>query len=307
MNRRNLLKASLASGLLLELSTDALAKKTKHNFTFSLNTSTIREQKIGLMAELELAAKVGYNGIEIWMDTLQSYLKTGGTTAQLRSKAQDLGLKIEDVIGFAPWIVEDKETRTKGLEQAKVEMNLLAEIGCKRMAAPPVGAQTAPKIELKAVADRFGVLSELGDSIGVNPQLELWGFSTNLSKMGEVLYVAAEANRPNTAILADVYHLYKGGSAAHALDSLSASQIEIFHVNDYPLSLSPSQIVDANRVHLGQGGAPLKQIFQMLHAKKTPIVLSLELFNKDYYKQPALQVATEGLQKMKLAVTNALA
>ena len=61
------------------------------------------------------------------------------------------------------------------------------------------------------MAARYRALCELGDSVKFRPQLELWGFARVLSKLGEVAQVAIEAAQPRACILADAYHLYKGG------------------------------------------------------------------------------------------------
>lgn len=47
---------------------------------------------------------------------------------------------MESGIGFAKWIVDDDDERGKGLEEAKRDMDTLAQIGGKRLAAPPAGA-----------------------------------------------------------------------------------------------------------------------------------------------------------------------
>lgn len=108
ISRRNLIKSTLATGAGLALGLEnasAQAPKTaKHNFSYCLNTSTIMKQNIGLMAELDVAAKAGYSGIEIWVRTLETFAKGGGNLKDVRQKAQDLGLTIEDAIGFASWI-----------------------------------------------------------------------------------------------------------------------------------------------------------------------------------------------------------
>ena len=98
--------------------------------------STIRGHKLGLVKELETASKAGFRAVEIWMDTLQEHLKAGGTTADVRKRLSDLGVRVENAIGFAPWIVDDEAARAKGIDQLKREMELLAEIGCKPHSRP---------------------------------------------------------------------------------------------------------------------------------------------------------------------------
>lgn len=270
-------------------------------FTYCLNMSTIAGQKIGFRKELEIASKAGFRAVEIWVNSLQAYLKEGNTLAQAKRLLEDLNLTAENAIGFAPWVINDDQKRKNGLDQMKAEMEQLREVGCYRVAAPPVGA-TDGDLDLKAAAERYSKLVELGNQTGVRPQLELWGFSKNLSKLGEVLYVAAESGQKDARLLLDVYHLYKGGSGHANLPFVGKPLIEIFHMNDYPAQPEREKIVDADRVYTGDGIAPIRQVLEDIKNPERTIILSLELFNKTYYAQDPLKVAQTGLQKMKAIV-----
>ncbi len=312
VSRRDLLRNSLVlgAGAALAVPAEATAKKPgkyKHNFTFCLNTATIREQKLGLIGEIETAAKAGYDGIEVWVSTVEEYVKKGGNLKDVKKRAADLGIVIEDGMGFSKWIVDDEGERTKAMEQNKREMGMLAEIGCKRLAAPPMGATMEPLLDLRKMAERYGALLKLGDEMGVKPQLEVWGFSANLHLFGEALYIASESRHPMPVILPDVYHIYKGGSDFNSLKLINGKHIEMFHMNDYPADPPRATINDSYRVCPGDGIAPLNQILKDLNDKKSPIVLSLELFNKEYWAMDALKAATIGLEKMKQSVAKALA
>ena len=94
-----------------------------------LNSSYSRAHKLGFVKELETASKAGFRSVEIWIDTLQEYLSTGKTIKDAKKLLDDLGLTVEDSIGFAEWISDDKTTRKKAIEQTKMEMGLLAGIG----------------------------------------------------------------------------------------------------------------------------------------------------------------------------------
>ena len=275
-------------------------------FVYCLNTATIRGHNLGLIKELETAAKAGFHSVEIWIDTLQTYLNTGGTLRDLKKRMNDLGIKVDNCIGFAEWIVDDDARRIKGMEQMKKEMDMLAQIGCRRIAAPPAGATETPGLDLRKAAERYRAILELGETTGVVPQLEMWGFSKNLSRASEVLYVAMESGHPSAKVLLDVYHLYKGGSPLDTLSMINSSSTEILHVNDYPSHLTPDAITDADRTYPGDGVAPVKQILQVLHRKGQPLILSVEVFNKSYYNQEALTVAKTALSKLK-SVTSGIA
>ncbi len=311
MKRREVLKSSALVGAAFvvgnrsELEAKPVQSKD-HNFTFCLNTSTIRNQELGLMGEIEAAANAGYDGIEIWMNTLQKYLEEGGNTSDVKKKAEDLGIGIENSIGFAAWIVEDDAQRAKAIEQTKKEMELLAQIGCKRIAAPPMGATQEPGLDLMKAAERYRIVCELGAKYGVTPQLELWGFSQNLHLFGETLFVAAESGHPLAVILPDVYHLRRGGSPFEALEMINGSKIQMFHLNDYPGDVPKSDLTDGMRVMPGDGDAPLDKILGTLNAKNVPIVLSLEIFNEDVWKMEASEACKLGLAKMKSVVKSAV-
>src|SRR4051794_36967649 len=287
-------------------STTTAAPPTHPSFTYCLNMATIRGHNLGFVKELETASKAGFRSVEIWIDSLQTYLDKGGTLRDVKKRLNDLGITIENNIGFAQWIVDDDAMRQKGLEQMKKEMDMLAQIGCKRTAAPPVGATDTPGLDLNKAAERYKAILELGDTTGVVPQLEMWGFSKNLSRANEVLYVAMQTGHSSAKVLLDVFHLYKGGTPMDTLHLMSPSAVDILHMNDYPANLSATNITDADRVYAGDGVAPVKHILQTLHRQDQPLIISTEVFNKNYYSQDALTVAKTALTKMK-AVAEGLA
>jgi len=275
-------------------------------FRYCLNTSTIRGQKLPLKETVELVAKAGYDGIEPWIGEIAAYADAGGDLADLKKRIADLGLTVESAIGFANWIVDDEQRRKKGLEDARRDMGLVRAIGGKRIAAPPAGAHGHEGLDLFAAARRYRALLDLGREMGVVPQLESWGSSKSLSRLGEVMLVAVESGHPDACILPDVYHLYKGGSEFAGLRLIDGRAIHVFHMNDYPADPPRSEIGDADRVYPGDGVAPLGSIVRDLQYIGFRGALSLELFNREYYKQDAQTVARTGLARMRAAVQKSL-
>lgn len=268
---------------------------------YCLNTSTISGQKLPIEEELALIAEVGYDGIEPWTRELQAHVDGGGKLADLGKRIADAGLTVESVIGFANWIVDDEAQRREGIEQLKRDMEMVRVIGGTRIAAPPVGAHRgdAPKIDLFIVAERYRAILEVGAQIGVTPQVEVWGFSPNLSRLGEAVLVAIEAGHPDACVLPDIYHIYRGGSDFAGLKLLAGAGLHVFHVNDYPTVKPRTEANDADRVYPGDGDAPLAEIMSALRAGGFRGALSLELFNRDYWQQDAREVARRGLEKMR--------
>jgi sugar phosphate isomerase/epimerase len=300
--------AGLAAGLTLDDAASARADKAKDAdaFEYCLNTSTLQGQKLDLIELIEVTAKAGYQAIEPWARELDQYVKDGGDLKDAAARVKDRGLRVVDVIAFFEWAVDDEGRRKKGLEEAKRVMERARQLGAKYVAAPPAGATDQADLNLFKVAERYRALLELGEKMDVVPQVEFWGFSRPLSRLSEAALVAVESGHPKACVLADVYHMYKGGSAVDGLRVLNAGALNVIHFNDYPADPPRNTITDAARVYPGDGTAPLKQIVRILRDIGFKGVLSLELFNRDYWKQDAREVAKAGLEKMKKVVREGL-
>lgn len=275
-------------------------------FKYCLNTSTLRGHKLTISEEIDLAAKVGFEAMEPWMSELDAHVKAGGSLKDLGKKLADNRITVESAIGFAPWIVDDDAKRAKGVEQMKREMDMVAQIGGKRIAAPPAGNDN-PNMDLRRAADRYRVILEAGDQIGVIPEVEFWGPVKFLNTLAEAAFIAIAADHPKACILADVYHMHRGGSRHESVRLLKGDAIPCIHMNDYPADPPREQLNDSHRVYPGDGVAPLTSFFRILKEIGFTGSLSVELFNKDYWKQDALTVAKASIDKTRAAVKKAFA
>ena len=256
-------------------------------FLLGLNTSTIRGQKLPIVEEIEIAAKAGYQGMEPWIDELRRYAEAGGSLEDLGKRFRDSGISVESAIDFFEWAVDDEGRRKKALEEARKSLEILQKVGGKRLAAPPVGA-TDRAVEPLRVAERYRALLELGDPMGVVPQAEVWGFSRTLGRLGEAAQIAMETGHPRACILPDVFHLFKGGIATGRDPAAGAGR-------DSRLSCerlsgpARTRETDGRRPCLsGDGVAPYKTLLRELRAGGFRVMLSLEVFNRDYWRQDPL-------------------
>jgi sugar phosphate isomerase/epimerase len=302
INRRKAISnlALISSSAMLSNSCTRPQKKQRAEFRYCLNTSTISGQEPGLLKYIEIASMAGYDGIEVWVRDIQAHLEQGNTAASLRKYIDDHGITVENAIGFAPWISGGES----GINQMKQEMELLASIGGRRIAAPPAGVAPDNPLDFFRVGEKYAEVLELGRQAGVMPQLEFWGASPVLWHMGQVLMVAAAANDPDVRLLPDVYHMFRGDSGFDTLKMLNGKMIEIFHMNDYVDAIPREKQTDADRVYPGDGAAPLNQILSDLNSMGGVKVLSIELFNRSYWEEDPLVVAKTGIDKMRFLVNN---
>lgn len=297
-SRRGLFASTALAAATTTLTADDHVARPTGGFKTALNTATIRGQKLPLDREVAIAIEAGYEGIEPWTGKIDAYQKAGGSLADMGKRCTDAGLAVVSAIGFANWIVDDDARRAKALEQMKREMDMLKAIGGTHIAAPPAGANRGPRIDLDVIAERYHAVCEVGRNAGVKPQVEAWGSSVNLSKVSELAYVAAASSHPDACVLSDAYHMYRGGSAPAAARAMSKSMTHCFHINDYP-DIERAKIKDSDRVMPGDGIAPLGELLGAMRDNGCEVYLSLELFSKVYWERDAMEVAKEGVAKIK--------
>jgi len=266
---------------------------------FSMNASTIRGYKLSLKEQVKAVVAAGYDGFEPWLKDIHA-ARADGSFADTVKIARDVGLQFVNGIAFGQWVHPDAKVRAAGLEETKRDMAALAEMGCPRIAASMFGVQKAgaPKLGAAEIAERFAALCDLGDKMGVQPLLEYWGHSVNLSRLEDALDVLARVKRPGTAVLADVYHTYRGGGDFATFERLTPEQLPVLHVNDYPSTKPRTELTDADRVWPGDGIAPWKELFATLCEQRLEPWLSIELFNPAYWRTTPSDTLRTGIEKM---------
>ena len=314
LSRRQMITRSsvcLGAGVAVAAMPAAAAESEKdpkgEPFRYCLNTGTIMGCNLPLDREVDVAAKAGYDGIEPWIGKIDKFVAGGGSLKDIKKRLDDAGLVVESAIGFPRWAVDDEQKRAEGLESMRKAMGAVSQMGGRRIAAPPAGINRTEGMDLRKVAERYRAVLELGGKMGVVAQLEIWGSAKTLGTVAEAAFVAIAANRPDACLLLDAYHMYKGGSDFNELKLLNGAAMHCFHINDYPADPPRETISDADRVYPGDGIAPLDTILRDLYTTGFRGALSLELFNRTYWKQDALTVAKTGLEKTKAVVQKALA
>ncbi|MEO6314879.1 MAG: sugar phosphate isomerase/epimerase family protein [Chitinophagaceae bacterium] len=308
LNRRDLFKLSTTAAIasLVPVVITKAAARPVGPFRFCLNMSTIMGQQPGLLRSIEIAATAGYDGVELWVKDIQEWLKAGNTIEALSKFIAAKNIRVENAISFTEWMVDDDTKRKAALISLEKEMQLMAALGCRRIAAPPSGVSKDQVVDLQKAGDRYREILTLGRKYTVMPLLEFWGASGTVYNFGQALAIAAAANDADARILPDVYHMFRGGSGFNCLNLVNGKVIDVIHMNDYPGDKPVNEQTDADRVYPGDGAAPLHQILKSLRAMGGTKVLSLELFNKTYWNQDALLVARTGLKKMQALVNAAM-
>ena len=266
---------------------------------FAMNASTLRGYNLTLLDQMKAMALSGFGGYEPWMKDIRA-AKADGTLADVCRIARDCGVSFINGIAFGQWVNPDPKIREVGLEETKRDMALLSEMGCPCIAASMFGMQKPglPDLPLEAIAERYVKVLDLGKAMGVRPLLEYWGHSVNLFRLEDALEVVRLTGRDDAAVLADVYHTYRGGGSFDAYRKLSAKLLPVLHLNDYPSYPYREQLKDPDRVWPGDGKAPWRKIFADLDAVGADPWLSIELFNPAYWRTYPAKTLSEGYAKL---------
>lgn len=252
-------------------------------FRISLNTSTIQGFKLGIEEQIGLCIEAGFDGIELWIRDIETYINQGGTPEALAERLQKGNLLLENIIGFSNWISDDDQLRKQGLNIIQRDMELTARLGGRFIAAPVQGIKVIEKEKLPVYSERYRAILELGDRTGVTPILELWGAGA-LNQLSDTAAITIGTAHPKATMLLDFYHLYRGGNSFDSLRQINGGILPVFHINDYPAQPARTELKDSDRVFPGDGVCPFREVLPVLYNSGFRGGLSVELFNRGYWE-----------------------
>jgi 2-keto-myo-inositol isomerase len=269
-------------------------------FPLCLNTSTIQPRP--LTEKIETAARAGYDMVELWCGDVEAYLQGGGTLAALRAQLHHAGLRVPSMIALMGWADLDGAAFARYLQgTGRERLELAAALGCPRLvASPPRDA-----VDLGVAGERYAALLALGRRVGVLPSMEFLGFVGQINTVRTCLEVTARANDRDATIVLDPFHIFRGGGSFDDVRQVPGHAVGICHFNDAPGDKPREQQGDADRVLPGDGVLPLAEMVRSLRAIGYHGPISLELFNRALWERDALEVAAQGLARMRQAIAQA--
>jgi 2-keto-myo-inositol isomerase len=268
------------------------------DFIYCLNTSTIRPTP--LLEKIAIAGEAGYQAIEPWNDEITAYLEQGGTIAELKRALGDAGLAVVSVIALHGWVTSQGEVHKRALDDCRRRMTQAAQLGSPYIVASP----PQEIVDVNLASERFAELLQIGEQIGVVPSMEFLGFVDGVKNVATAWAIAAGSGVPRAkaTIVADVFHMMRGGGSIDDLLMIKGDRLACFHINDLPAVPPPLKQKDEDRVMVGEGIADLPRVIANLRTIGYKGPLSLELFNRKLWEQNPVDVVTEGLHEMRALV-----
>ena len=265
-------------------------------FVYCLNTSTIRPTP--LLEKIAIAGKAGYTAIEPWNDEITGYLDQGGHFTELKRAIDGAGLKVVSVIALHGWITSDGAEHARVVDDCRRRMAQAVELGSPNIVASP----PQQIVDLNRSIDRFAELLEIGTGLGVVPSMEFLGFVDGVKSVTSAWAIASGTGHARATVVADVFHMIRGGGSIDDLLTLTGDRLACFHINDVPPVPDPLTQKDEDRVMVGEGIADLPRVIKNLRTIGYRGPLSLELFNRKLWDQDPLEVVTRGLERIRALV-----
>jgi 2-keto-myo-inositol isomerase len=265
-------------------------------FTYCLNTSTIRPTP--LLAKIRVASAAGYAAIEPWNAEVDEYLARGGTLSELKTALDDAGLKVVSMIALGDWITTEGDAYARVLDECRRRMDQAAALGSPYIVASPPDEV----VDLAHAARRYAELLRLGREAGVKPSMEFLGFVAGINNVSSALTIADGSADPDATVVADVFHMIRGGGSVDDLLKIRGDRLAIFHINDLPATPDPLTQSDSDRVLPGDGIADLPRVIANLRTIGYRGPLSLELFNPTLWEADPLDVVVRGLDRLRALV-----
>lgn len=305
MDRRKFIQTTAIAGTALTAgipvscaNEDKGYQQGKSPWPICLNTSTIRPAS--LEEKINAASEAGYDAIEPWIGDLEKYESDGGNLKELGIKIKEKEMFVPNIIGLWDCMPMDEQDFRDSLPATRERMRRSAAIGSKHVAAIPVPDRE--DFNIKTGIRRYKELLKIGrDEYGIIVAFEFVGFFKGISRFGEAAGIAIDVNDRDACLVMDTFHLYRGGSGFNGIEHINGDFIADFHWNDVSDTTPRNKLGDKDRIYPGDGILPLVQLLKDIKKINYSGTISLELFNREHWKQNPLDVAKTGLSKiMKL-------
>lgn len=302
MNRRKFIQATTLSGAALASGFSISCAEIKDGYQngkspwpICLNVSTIRPAP--LEEKIDVAYKAGFDAIELWIGDLEKYEEEGGSLKDLGLIIKEKGLLVPNIIGLWDCMPMDDNSFKDSLPSTRERMRMSSAVGSKHVAAIPVPDRE--DFDVGTGIRRYKELLNIGrEEYGIIVAFEFVGFFKGIHRFGEAAGIAIDADDRDACLIMDTFHLYRGGSGFNAIKHINPDFIADFHFNDVPSTIPRNELGDKDRIYPGDGILPLVQLLKDLDSIKYRGPLSLELFNRDQWKEDPLEVAKTGLNKI---------
>lgn len=258
-----------------------------------LNTSTIKPQP--MLEKIRLAAEAGFDGIELWINDVYTFIGEGGEVGDIEKALSDYGLMVPSVIAMRKWGDEEGREHELVLDEAKRRFALGARLGAPYIVAtPPI-----ERADTGHLPERYRQLLEIGRETGIKPTFEYISFFKSVNTLAEAWRMVQAADDADATLIVDAFHNWNSGSTLDDLRAIPVERISHYHIDDAHPGKAAGTQTDPDRVMIGEGPADLRGEMAVLKEKGYAGAVSLELFNAELWAKDPREVLKVGIERMR--------
>ena len=229
-----------------------------------------------LEANLDCVRAAGFQGVGLWVRTIQQWLDSGRTLAHLGEAVRARGLEVHELC-FVGVLDEAGEVADRGRE-----FEWAAALG----AGAVVSIYGQPDSPLEKVRRDWAAFVEKIAATGVPAAFEFVGpwaqYNSPLSAW-QVVQAGGELG----TIVFDTFHFWRGGGELSQIGQVPGERISLVHLNDAN-DVPREAARDADRTFPGEGILPLKQILGALLGNGFAGPFSVEIFGPVQEQDPGV-------------------
>jgi sugar phosphate isomerase/epimerase len=219
----------------------------------NLNAGAIGIHNLSLADTIALAQTAGFAGIDF-------DIRAAAALAGERGVAYVRDLFAQHNVQPGQWglpVAWNQERWQADLAELPRLAALGAELGCRRTATwCPSWSENRDYAEnYQWHIARYRPIAEILRDHGCTLGIEFLGPKTLwvaqpyrfITSMGEMLQLAADIGTGNVGLLLDAYHFYTSGDGMSALDTLTAADVVVVHINDALADIPREELPDTQR------------------------------------------------------------
>ena len=271
--------------------------KNKKSFKLCLDTYVIRDKgcighscKEGknLPKKIEIAAKTGYEAVELWHKDVQMFLNEGNKPSDLKNILDRYDLKVPSYKVMENW--DDFQV-----------METAAEIGAKSCVVKVVRDEHKGAIRsIERMADDYQQLIEKGLRMGVEPALEFMALSPSYNKIDDVCDIMERVE--GGKLVLDTWHLWRKDDANFTkfpFQRINSNWISVVHFTDARKDIPRQVQLDGHRKMPGLGVLNLQRFLKMMNSINFNGYLSLNVYDQSLWDLDPTLVASRGFYNMR--------
>jgi len=252
--------------------------------------------------KLEAAARIGFEGVEIFENDLLTY---SGTPQSVREQAEWLGLKIVLYQPFRDFEAMPDPQRQCNLDRAERKFDIMEALGTDLVLVCSNVQSACLDDDSRAAAD-LAEMAERAARRGLRVGYEALAWGRHVKTWGHAWKIVQQADHPALGLIVDSFHTLAIGDDPSGLAKLPGERIFFVQLADAPrVDMDVLSLSHHLRNFPGQGELPVGAFLRAVLDSGYSGPVSLEIFNDDFRAAPARLIARDGLRSLVLAEASA--